>query len=812
MAFSSQRRQFGHNVRPASGHAFNGFGTARTLVLGLSRIIFTSLPARTVSAAPLSAFDAVSKRSAAFWPSQHLGEDDPDASGASLWVLYVASAVLVLLGGAFAGLTIALMGQDSIYLQVLSRDDTDPQQKNAKRVDDLLKRGKHWVLVTLLLSNVIVNETLPVVLDRCLGGGVAAVVGSTLLIAKVLDHALGEDHGTVYKKSGLKTLVTLHRSLGEVSERLNQDEVTIISAVLDLKEKPVSNVMTPMEDVFTMSEDTILDEKMMDMILSAGYSRIPIHEPFNPTNFVGMLLVKILITYDPDDKIRVSEFPLATLPETRPETSCLDIVNFFQEGKSHMVLVSQYPGEDHGALGVVTLEDVIEELIGEEIIDESDVYIDVHKAIRRLQPAPRARPTRHRSLASEFGATASTAATRVADEDEDNNGDAEPSLQQQTIPVLRALSKTNTAARALSTSPKTTTVMMRRCSAGADGRLTRSTVPVRANIDEMWQHLRHLGPSNRANNPKNTRSTTVKIKQGHSHAGHQALLEPVLIADDLESPHIDDETEDEDAGETTLLLSPKVSNGKDIQASSRAPVQDYGTTRMVSQKPDTERNDDYTNDGLYTDAIDTPAIEIGTRSGESVTNRDSGKQNVIINLDRGGGNINVDVGASKTSVFGESAHPSSESSPNRSIVVADINTPISRRSLVRSGSITENVIETRGIRKVILETTSSAEDDEEAVVGTASSVIQRRSPLSGFQSPVTRSTHVSEVEDKTVKKRDLETALFAAQSAEASAHISTPSSSQIDGTEDQESDSVAAADASGRPKKKTRRKKRKNTK
>lgn len=185
--------------------------------------------------------------------------------------------------------------------------------------------------------------------------------------AKVLDHALGEDHGTVYKKSGLKTLVTLHRSLGEVSERLNQDEVTIISAVLDLKEKPVSSVMTPMEDVFTMSEDTILDEKMMDMILSAGYSRIPIHEPFNPTNFVGMLLVKILITYDPDDKIRVSEFPLATLPETRPETSCLDIVNFFQEGKSHMVLVSQYPGEDHGALGVVTLEDVIEELIGEYV-------------------------------------------------------------------------------------------------------------------------------------------------------------------------------------------------------------------------------------------------------------------------------------------------------------------------------------------------------------------------------------------------------------------------------------------------------------
>ena len=207
--------------------------------------------------------------------------------------------------------------------------------------------------------------------------------------ALLLDYILGEDHGTVYKKAGLKTLVTLHKSLGpHPSERLNQDEVTIISAVLDLKEKPVGAIMTPIKDVFTMSSDTLLDEPTMDAILSAGYSRIPIHAPGEPTNFVGMLLVKVLITYDPDDARPVGEFPLATLPETAEDTSCLDIVNFFQEGKSHMVLVSASPGENKGALGVVTLEDVIEELIGEEIVDESDVYIDVHKAIRRLHPSP----------------------------------------------------------------------------------------------------------------------------------------------------------------------------------------------------------------------------------------------------------------------------------------------------------------------------------------------------------------------------------------------------------------------------------------
>jgi metal transporter CNNM len=184
--------------------------------------------------------------------------------------------------------------------------------------------------------------------------------------AKLLDYLLGEDHGTTYKKAGLKTLVTLHKTLGHSpDERLNEDEVTIISAVLDLKEKPIGNIMTPMKDVFTLSADAVLDEEMMDEILSAGYSRIPVYQPDNEKNFVGMLLVKMLITYDPEDALRVRDFSLATLPETRPDTSCLDIVNFFQEGKSHMVLVSDYPGEDHGAIGVVTLEDVIEELIGE---------------------------------------------------------------------------------------------------------------------------------------------------------------------------------------------------------------------------------------------------------------------------------------------------------------------------------------------------------------------------------------------------------------------------------------------------------------
>ncbi|VUC26276.1 unnamed protein product [Clonostachys rosea] len=547
------------------GAPSTGAAAFRPAVLSMARLASVSISA--VAAAPLTSFE-----------SEH-----HDADPTPIWVLAVASIALTLIGGVFAGLTIALMGQDSIYLQVLSGDPTEPQHKNAKRVLELLGKGKHWVLVTLLLSNVIVNESLPVVLDRTLGGGVAAVVGSTVLIvifgeiipqavcvryglpiggymskpvlllmylmsplayptARLLDWILGEDHGTTYKKSGLKTLVTLHKSLGELSERLNQDEVTIITAVLDLKDKPVAEVMTPMKDVFTLSEDHVLDEKTMDKILSSGYSRIPVYRTGHKSDFVGILLVKTLITYDPEDAIPVRDVPLGAVVETRPETSCLDIINFFQEGKSHLVLVSEFPGGDHGALGVVTLEDVIEELIGEEIVDESDVYVDVHKAIRRLTPAPRAR--RIEAAAAVAAVKKTTEHPVLVDIAEDTEGNT---LQ---VGSLGAMSDSGGQDKR----PRTAIFLKRRSSVGPDGRLEDHPEPVEASLEEMKQQLR-LGPANRAANPLTAKKNVFKIKQGlHSaHASPSGREDPTTpdakakgTASDERTPLLSKQSHDED--------------------------------------------------------------------------------------------------------------------------------------------------------------------------------------------------------------------------------------------------------------------------
>lgn len=384
-----------------------------------------SAPFSSASSPALAASDALTA-------SRHRHEEDDPVSDNPLKLAFdiLTIAALVVLGGIFAGLTLGLMGLDMVNLQVLASSGSETERKHATKVLRLLEKGRHWVLVVLLLGNVIVNETLPVFLSD-FGGGLAAVLTSTLLIvifgeivpqsicaryglaigafcapmvhatmlilapiawptAKLLDWCLGEEHGTTYRKAELKTFVSLHQQIG--TEHLHEDEVTIIRAVLELNDKTVRDVMTPIEDVFIMSSDTILDEEGIAKLVRSGYSRVPIHEPGKKDAIVGMLLVKNLIQYDPEDAQAVSSFHLTPLPEASTDLTLLDCLNYFQQGRSHMILVSDHPGESRGALGVVTLEDVIEEMIGEEIVDETDIYVDVHNKIKVVRNRQTAHP------------------------------------------------------------------------------------------------------------------------------------------------------------------------------------------------------------------------------------------------------------------------------------------------------------------------------------------------------------------------------------------------------------------------------------
>ncbi|KAJ6554849.1 hypothetical protein B0H19DRAFT_1263143 [Mycena capillaripes] len=338
----------------------------------------------------------------------------PELWSTEFWEKIAISMVLVLLGGVFAGLTLGLMGLDELHLRVLATSSEDPvEQRNAKKVLRLMGKGRHWVLVVLLLGNVVINESLPIFLDSAIGGGIAAIALSTTAIvifgiipqavsvryglsigatcapfvlglmylfapvawpiARLLDLALGTHETHTYKKAELKSFLAFHRT-GE--EPLRDDEISILNGVLELNTKNVEEIMTPMQDVVTLSADAVLDDKLVEAILLSGYSRFPVHEPHDPDSFIGLLLIKKLLRYDPALALPVSSFSLSILPEARPSINCFQALDYFQTGRAHLLLISRTPGKPGGAIGVITLEDIIEEILAEEIVDETDRYED----------------------------------------------------------------------------------------------------------------------------------------------------------------------------------------------------------------------------------------------------------------------------------------------------------------------------------------------------------------------------------------------------------------------------------------------------
>lgn len=526
--------------------------------------------------------------------------------------------------------------------------------------------------------------------------------------AKLLDWLLGADHGTMYKKAGLKTLVSLHQSLGTTpGERLMDDEVTIINSVLDLKDKPVGNIMTPMQDVFTMSADTVLDEPMMDTILTQGYSRIPIYAPSNKKDFIGMLLVKILITYDPEDGMRVRDFSLATLPETLPRTSCLDIINFFQEGKSHMVMVSDFPGEDKGALGVVTLEDVIEELIGEEIIDESDVFIDVHKAIRRIAPAPKQR-FKHKGQEP-------TVTSDPADEDKEAD-ENEPLLGKDAAPRSRQASLTN------GNIAPSSFFMRRKSSTASDTAKdvpnNTGSVPVRSSPAEMREHLKHLGPSNSAARPKPTKYSSILIKPGlgtipqgqptstgTNGKGNGNPPSGLGRAELKRSASADVAPTSKPADKDTEPEIPK-SAGRDASGGAAAlKAEGYGTMSGSVGSDNVGRKR-----GMSDEMSASEASKIAERKADS--SRPSSPLSRRQDAPGGGEDEplkvpdKIVVGANgETTAVGEEGDEVGEMQETSG-------RDRSQRRQARSGSITQTTVDIGGMKKMVLETSDSAEEDD----------------------------------------------------------------------------------------------------
>lgn len=149
---------------------------------------------------------------------------------------------------------------------------------------------------------------------------------------------------------------------------LQKEEGSMLLSVLHLDELQVQDIMTPRTDVVCAPVSATTAE-IVDLILASGHSRIPVFRE-NPDNIVGVIYAKDLLRLTLDASLR--EKPVAEMmhqPFFVPETkNALDLLHDFKTSKKHLaVILDEYAG----TAGIVTIEDVIEQIVG-DIEDEHD--------------------------------------------------------------------------------------------------------------------------------------------------------------------------------------------------------------------------------------------------------------------------------------------------------------------------------------------------------------------------------------------------------------------------------------------------------
>jgi metal transporter CNNM len=320
---------------------------------------------------------------------------------------YIVVIILLLLSGLFSGLTLGLMSLDTFSLKrKLKLGD-----KLAAKVYPLRKRG-NLLLVTLLLGNVAVNSTLAVFLGSITSGVIAGLVATGLIVvfgeilpqsvfsryalpfgarmtwlvwiflivlypislplSWVLDKLLGGELPTIFSKKEFRLFLEEQKSMEDSD--IKKHEFEILQGGLVFAEKQVKDVMTPRVNTFFANKDDILNKTLLKKIHDFGHSRIPVYSK-SRDKVVGILYAKDLIMLSSKDKRLVSEI-MRKKVEYVNETDKLDqVLKLFQKKKTHVFIVHD---DFNGVSGIVTLEDVLEEIVG-EIIDEFDVKADMRE-------------------------------------------------------------------------------------------------------------------------------------------------------------------------------------------------------------------------------------------------------------------------------------------------------------------------------------------------------------------------------------------------------------------------------------------------
>ncbi len=190
--------------------------------------------------------------------------------------------------------------------------------------------------------------------------------------ARLLDALLHRAAGRTHQEDDEQAIEEEIRTIVDEGHReglLEDDAREMIEGVIDLGDAYVSQIMTPRTDMHMIHVEAPWDQ-MLGEVIESGHTRIPVFDKTRD-DIVGILYSKDLLpeiaTGDPDSRTSMRE--LVRKPLFVPETKAVDdLLTMFQQLRTHIAVVLDEYG---GVSGLVTIEDVLEEIVG-EIDDEYD--------------------------------------------------------------------------------------------------------------------------------------------------------------------------------------------------------------------------------------------------------------------------------------------------------------------------------------------------------------------------------------------------------------------------------------------------------
>lgn len=318
----------------------------------------------------------------------------------------ILAIICVLFSALFAGLTLGLMGLDLSTL----RRKMEHGDKDAARVYKIRENGM-FLLTTLLLGNAAASAFFSILVGDLLNGFWAGVVatGALFIVGEILPQAvvsrfalkfgaqtapfvqvimwifspicypiswilnkiLGKEIPTSYTKRDLISIIEDDNA--SPTSEVDKDEKRIARGAFSFSHRKVEHVMTPNTVVKIVHTEDVIDSKLLAELKDSGYSRLPVATN-DPNQFVGILYLKDLLGVEIPTK--VIDIMDNTIHFVHPDDPLDIVLDQFIKTKMHLFVVLDEFG---GFEGVITVEDIIEEIIGTEIMDEDDTVPDLRQ-------------------------------------------------------------------------------------------------------------------------------------------------------------------------------------------------------------------------------------------------------------------------------------------------------------------------------------------------------------------------------------------------------------------------------------------------